>query len=431
MRILHLSTGDNRGAFSGAYRLHKNLIENGHDSYMYVGRKTVSDPTVLAPSAFFQCIRFILEKAFSFFGKLIFGVDVQLSRIFKFNVGCVPSFFIINDICLIKPDIIIVYYVADFLSENQLQAIKRATRAEMVFYLMDMGMLTGSCHYAWDCTKYKDGCLECPMASVSAVKKFIRYKWASRSAAYKFLNPVVLVGSEQLKEQSVLSGLTKYLETRKLLIGVNEAVFSPSHRDSARSRFGFLEREVVIYFGAQNVKDQRKGFQYLLGALKILQCDLSVHERVTVRLFTVGAGDPLAEQELSFNHVHLPYINDSELFSQTYVAADVFVCPSVEDSGPMMINESMMSGTPVIAFDIGVAKDLIIKGVTGLRVDDKSEVALAYALKEFVTLSSEQRLLMRENSRKHALKLCSAKVQVSSIIGLCDELFINRRMKCK
>ena len=422
MKFLHISTGDTKGAFSGAYRLHRNLIDCGHESFMFVGNKTTDDPTVLAPRKIFQSMRFALEKIFSLISKKIFGLEVQVSRIFKANLGFIPTAEVLKNIRNVKPDLVIIYYVADFLSERQLYEIKKSTNSPVAFYLMDMGMLTGSCHYAWDCTGYKSGCSDCPMTSSSIIKRNISAKWKSRKHHYQAVNPVIVSGSEQLSKQAEQSGLTKYLEQTKILMGVNSDVYSPANREVAREFFSFTDNHIVLYFGAQSVNDRRKGFTYFLEALKILPEMISPEVLSRILLFTIGAGNPIKDHNLPFKHIHLPFISDQNKFSKTYAAADAFVCTSVEDSGPMMVNESLMSGTPIISFDVGVAKDLVIPEKTGYKVPTINSYELAAALANFVKLPDAKRAEMRTNCRELAMQVCSMERQVLSFQDLAARL---------
>ena len=64
-------------------------------------------------------------------------------------------------------DLIIVYYVSNFLSVKQIKEISQHYKAKVAFYLMDMGPMTGGCHYAWNCTGYLEGCYACPITSKS------------------------------------------------------------------------------------------------------------------------------------------------------------------------------------------------------------------------------------------------------------------------
>ncbi len=39
---------------------------------------------------------------------------------------------------------------------------KRNKCNQFLLYMMDMAPMTGGCHYAWDCEKYKMKCGGCP-----------------------------------------------------------------------------------------------------------------------------------------------------------------------------------------------------------------------------------------------------------------------------
>ncbi|HAK12692.1 MAG TPA: glycosyl transferase family 1, partial [Chitinophagaceae bacterium] len=50
-----------------------------------------------------------------------------------------------------------------------------------------------------------------------------------------------------------------------------------------------------------------------------------------------------------FDAQQLPFANTEQALAKYYQLADLFISPSIEDAGPMMILESLPCGTPVIA----------------------------------------------------------------------------------
>lgn len=78
------------------------------------------------------------------------------------------------------------------------------------------------------------------------------------------------------------------------------------------------------------------------------------------------------------------HISDTRRLSLVYAASDVFVSPSREDSGPVTVAESMLSGTPVVAFPVGNAPELVRHEDTGYiaRYEDVADFAagLAWAI---------------------------------------------------
>jgi len=84
-----------------------------------------------------------------------------------------------------------------------------------------------------------------------------------------------------------------------------------------------------------------------------------------VALVTIGRKGCFDASNLSFEWIHMGEVSDDRMVSLVFQASDVFACPSIDDVGPMMINEAFMCGTPVVAFDSGVAVDLIISENVG------------------------------------------------------------------
>ena len=62
------------------------------------------------------------------------------------------------------------------------------------------------------------------------------------------------------------------------------------------------------------------------------------------------------KKSLPFILLHLSVF---AIFFIDVAMSDVFLSPSIQDAGPMMLNQALMCGTPAVAFNIGVAYDII------------------------------------------------------------------------
>jgi glycosyltransferase involved in cell wall biosynthesis len=112
------------------------------------------------------------------------------------------------------------------------------------------------------------------------------------------------------------------------------------------------------------------------------------------------------------------FISSQEVLAEMYQIADFLVVPSLEDSGPMMINESILCGTPVVAFDMGVAGDLVKTGKTGYlaRLGDKDD--LAFGIQLLLNMTSKSYEEMRVNCRNIGLSKVSYKAQISHFLEI-------------
>jgi glycosyltransferase involved in cell wall biosynthesis len=88
----------------------------------------------------------------------------------------------------------------------------------------------------------------------------------------------------------------------------------------------------------------------------------------------------------------------------------------------MMINESIMCGTPVVSFDMGVAADLVHSRKTGYRAELKNSADLARGIRQLLDLPPEEARKMSEACRRLGFQLCHPTVQVESFMNLFHSL---------
>ena len=115
--------------------------------------------------------------------------------------------------------------------------------------------------------------------------------------------------------------------------------------------------------------------------------------------------------EMNQKVINVGHLEMSQL-AQAYQVADVFVCPSLEDSGPQMINMSVMSGTPVVAFEMGVALDIVITGKTGYRAHFNDAEDMANGINYILDLKEDEYKSMKRKCREMAVNLFSRKSQL-------------------
>lgn len=321
-----------------------------------------------------------------------------------------------------KFDLIIVYYTSYFLSIKQIAEIAEYLKSPVAFYLMDMGSMTGGCHYAWDCKGYVETCTNCQITDNILHRYFIANEWKTRKKFYSSLSPTIISGTTWLLDQAKDASLFNNCNHEFMMIGLDDMLYNPQWRDRIRDKFGFKDSEIIIYFGAQSIDDPRKGFIYLLDALKLLKDRISHNELLSVRLLTIGKNNNALNELSDFNHLHIDFIENEIEYAKMYSAVDILISASIEDSGPMMINESILSGTPVISFEMGVAVDFVFNGETGFRVPLRDFAAMSDAILKFIRMGKEKRLLMRENCRIMGLDKTTNTIQMKKIVEIVDTI---------
>ena len=406
--ILHISTYDYGGAGIAAYRLHRNLKAHGFNSKMLVLDSKTTEPEVIAVSgahALGQAIRVVSKVMLKLFSDQDYYFQDQRLSVCQANEELYQRLEM-------KPDVIVMHWVSGFMSIEQIAAIARHYKAKLLIYMMDMANLTGGCHYAWDCTGYTKQCGQCPALKLSGSNDLSARIMRHKVKALEGIDVEVVAAASWGERQAKASSLFQHKIVNKLLLPVNPEIFKPleqAEQIKLKQQLGLPEDKKLLMFGSQGFSIKRKGLSLLMQAFERLSDDPEVdNEQVCL----VRAGQPPEGLSLPFASKTLGFLKGDEALAQAYQVADVFICASIEDSGPMMINESVMCGTPVIAFEMGVAPDLVTEGETGFlsKLADVEELALK--LKRFLQLRQSELEQMSALCRNEALALCDPKLQV-------------------
>jgi glycosyltransferase involved in cell wall biosynthesis len=305
-----------------------------------------------------------------------------------------------------KVDAFIYMFPHFFLNEKEIYKLNKKTGAPIYRYLADMAEFTGGCHYAWDCEGYTRNCGKCPGLFSEDPQDFT-YKNLTFKKVYIDKTEVYpIAASEWQMQQLSKSMLYKDKKRFKILLPVDENIFFPQDKTDARKALGLPLDKKIIFFGAVNTIEKRKGAKELLTALKSLNQSMLLEKSDDIHLAIAGKADSTFIDQLYFTSTILGYLNYENL-AKAYNASDVFVCSSIEDSGPSMINQSMMCGTPVVSFEMGVSIDLVRNNETGFRVELRNNVELSNAIEKVLLLSQKELNTMRLNCQKIAVELCS------------------------
>jgi glycosyltransferase involved in cell wall biosynthesis len=387
MRFLHYATEDCRGgAAKAAYYIHHLLLSRGHSSQMVVRDKSsYDDPTVhvvpISPLKYrLDRIRRRLPGLHPpvFKAKAAFNFDTE-------GLLSDEAFFPISPADV---DLVLVHWITGFLTIRQIRLIYDHYRCPVVMVMNDQQPITGGCHYSLGCDGYTRKCGNCPLLDAPSDHDRSRVVWERKHTLLSPLPLVIWSGSSGSTAKLARSSLFSGHRRLTLLGSIDDTAFRPLKREWARDILRLPQDKHIIFLAATMIDDERKGMKYAIEALKFLHLMSgergAIHSE-DVHLAIAGHGAEACRAKLSFPLTKLGYLNDSISLALAYQAADVFLCPTVDDEGPMMVTESMMCGTPVVMFKVGIAGDLIRDGETGYAVPVGDAAALARALNLVLT----------------------------------------------
>ncbi|HOZ68305.1 MAG TPA: glycosyltransferase [Chitinophagaceae bacterium] len=413
MNILNLATTDENAAGVACRNANDMFLKAGHNSLLLVKESVSGYPGVLALKK---------RKYGTYIHTLPGRIENRLSLLYRklrpFDRDDKYSFHNLDegkkhisgkdilDAVPFKPDVILIFWVSNFINMETVSEMAALTEAKIMWMMTDNAPLTGGCHYPWDCKGFHTDCNNCPAILTKGSKSIAEKNLAIKK---KFIpgNAEIMSSSESDYQRAKSSALFKGKVIHKLLAPIDENKFKPGDKTAARAFFGIPEGKKVIFYGANAFSDPRKGGTNFLNALNILKETLrqpdSKCNPSDVLLLLAGKEKPVHFLDIGFEVKEAGYLNENELIT-AYNAADFLVSPSLEDSGPMMVNQSIVCGTPMLAFDIGVAMDLIENGVTGYKARLFDDEDLANGLKYLLSLSEDELQTMSVNCRNFALQ---------------------------
>lgn len=320
-----------------------------------------------------------------------------------------------------KPDIIIILFAKGFINAKNIYELHKFTSAKIFWLMFDMAPFTGGCHYAWDCKGYQISCGNCPGLFSSDP-----FDISNKNLIYKkeFLDQVdihVLALSEWQYRQAKMSTLFKNKPIHKILLPIDSSVFKPVDKANLRMDLKVNPDKKVIFFGAVSLTEKRKGMHYLIESLNRLKEVINSNDSDlgnNILLLVAGKGFDTIVDLLPFESHYMGYLDNNYGIASAYQAADVFLCPSIEDSSPTMVNQSIMSGTPVVSFEMGVSFDLVITGETGYRAKIKDSNDMAQGIFNILKLNSDDYNKLSIRCRELALKLCSPETRMGILENL-------------
>lgn len=418
IKVVHFSTyGPAGGAGRASYTLHQSLRAAGCDSWMLVAQEPVPSQQVLSAFGTDILQRGLLSLRYRRQTHML----QQLKPKEIFHPDRLGTAVVDRLTLPVTPDIIHLQWIAGFLTSHDVWNLWKKYQVPFVWTVMDMAPLTGGCHYSHDCRGFTTECGRCPTLGSENPDDISHRSWLSKNKWLKEV-PMTLVGATDWVEERVrassLFGRHRFV---KIPYGKDTSVFRTASRPAIREALHLPQDAQIIFFGMAHHNDARKGMPYLVEAFEILHKTMADAQPPVV-LLTAGQADAEQLERLPFAYHQLGSISDDRLLAMAYQAADVFVCPSVDDAGPLMMPESLLCGTPVVAFEgCGGAADLIRPGENGYLAEMRSSADLARAIAQALSAVAAGEITT-EHCRDLALQTSTLDAQAARYLDLYGDL---------
>ena len=383
MNVAHFCTFPHGGAANAAIGQHLGLRDAGINSQFYYYRNQQADSISeieLDPAAGFQQLEFAETGA---------GLFPPLAR--RFHKSRQRKIYeLYNKHLAVRPPQTETYSMAELPEPTELEwdrvdadvvhlhwisycadypSFFRSIpdSVPIVWSLHDTNAFTGGCHYTGGCVGYKFGCGSCPQVSQSGPRDVSRASYQAKQKALKNKQIQVVAPCDWMLEMAEASRIwPKQTSFHKIEYGLDLKQFCPGNQSEARSLLGIERDDRIVAFGAMDVENPRKGFQFVDEALVAMKSRLEhqgLPPKVTCLVF--GAGK-LKLLRSGLPIVELGFVGDLPTKRAIYQAADLLILPSLEDNQPQVGLEAMACGTPVVAFNTAGMPEYVIDQRTGL-----------------------------------------------------------------
>jgi len=313
----------------------------------------------------------------------------------------------------------------DYFDLSALPVLARHARVVMTPH--DMWPMTGHCAHALACSRWQEGCGQCPdLARYPSVSvDGTRFNWRRKRHYLRRARPHLIALSGWMRRQ-LDAGLLAGCPTSLIPNGIDLDVFRPGPKQIARRRLGLPAAGAIVLFSAdRGPRNPYKDFASLADAVRILHHRLASGQRPT--LVALG-GDEGSGYELGLpgRVVVRGYQSDPSTVAAYYQAADVLAFATRADTCPLTVMEAAACGLPVVATEVGGVPDLVEPGRTGWLVPAGDPKALADRLHRMLT-DSASRTYMGWCARQVAIERFGVDRMVQAHLRLYADLAGKRR----
>lgn len=320
-------------------------------------------------------------------------------------------------------NLVIILFWQELLSAQTVESIYDKLNCPIFFRAVDYSPMTGGCHFFHACRKYMNECGSCPAWKSSDDRDFTNRNLLYRLYLYDKINPIIFCNKYV---SSIMKNSRLFFNRRveNAFPVINENDFYPMNKQNIRFEYSISDiKKFIMFFGCYSLEDERKGMKYLFEALKIFASRLNSERRKEIQLIVAGKNSSDSFRNMPFDIIEVGYVN-LDILPQLYSVADVYLSPSVVDAGPMMVNQSLSCGTPVVAFEMGTALEVVKNQNTGYCACMKDSVDFANGIEYIYYLDEENRKNMSKRCREIALRTTSYKSAVEQIMTVYNDIAI-------
>ena len=365
MRILIISETYKKGGAGNAtkniYNFLKKKFSKKSDLKLVVPFEKTEDENILSYFNFLTYFKYIFFKLLNRFIAIFFSSN----KFYFFNKFINISLFKVKKLQKIlkynEPEIVIILWYEYILNYNEILNIKNTFNSKIVFIPFDMYNFTGGCRYSQSCESYKNNCLACPAVS-SFFSNLPNRNYKDNKNLISKINPEIIFPSSFAKKfTNETNILDKNIQTH--LINYPISKYASTESQFIQNLKNKTKNKKIIFFGAQDLREWRKGAHNLINVLSNLKTRYP-ESYSNIIFVSVGKNAKNILSKFSKNSIFLESLKYDELI-ELYRYSSLIIIPSLQEWSSLMMSEAIKLDKVVFSFKTGSSYDLITNNVNG------------------------------------------------------------------
>ncbi len=353
--------------------IHRNLEEQGHLSYVFYG---------LGPKDKRKNIcKISSDRLAHFYGKMC--------RIIGLRFACahLETLRLIIKVESIRPDIVHIHCMNCYYLNPSILFWYLGIRNYRVLITNHADIsFTANCDCAFDCTKWKSGCGNCPYDKGNFHSRFFdrtHRSWMSFYKLYHFVKRLYVSSVSAYTNKRAIESpfFDKAIKFRVIKNGIDTSLFyyRPASEHSIKT----------IVYVTPNYLDPNKGFNYLVKIAKLTP---------EYKYLVIGVNQL---HNMPTNLSFMGRINNQQELAKIYSSADLTILTSKQESFSLVCAESLCCGTPVLGFRSGGPESISLHDYSSF-VDYGDIDALLKEMNRILEIKWDKNIISEEATRVYS-----------------------------
>ncbi len=406
--VLQINSEDSGGGANQVVRQIHNELSDRFTTLMLVENRRSFDPRVFQFSEdhnnFYRWYFYFSSVGSEMVGLQYKGAKYLLNRDYRF-LSKHPAYQ--------KADIVHLHNLhGNYFDLDVLPQVCKEKK--VVWTLQDCWAITGHCPIVVDCNRWSSGqCKsDCNHHTCQIPILFDTYDlFLSKKADLYSRSDFQLVTASHWLAKMVSKSILKNHPVKVIHNGADTRIFRPQNKDLARRILNLPTNRRIFLFAANfGLDNPWKGGKFI--------SELVNHPDMSDVLFVTLGNAKESRGDRAWN---LPFITDRNIMSTYYNSADVFLYPSLADTCPLTVIESMACGTPVVSFSTGGIPEIITHKSDGYLDATKSTRGLLNGI-EYLFSGSNRYQNIRSNAVKKIKESFSLDLMISKYSKIYSDL---------